>query len=123
MSDRKRKGKIPRPCVARYNQFKSDVQLLGITLPECGYHVIFMIPMPKSWSDKKKKEHYLQAVKSGVKGDKDNYEKALLDSIYSEDRHVWDGRASKVWAYEGFIMIRHTSMEWHKQLEKAYALV
>jgi hypothetical protein len=30
------------------------VRLLGINIPESGYHITFIIPMPKSWSQKKR---------------------------------------------------------------------
>lgn len=39
------------------------------------------------------------------KPDKDNLEKALLDCVFEEDSHVWDGRVSKLWGWTGAIII------------------
>ncbi len=87
----------------RYRKFKDDVRAAGITLPSCNYHIIFVLPMPASWSEKKKREMIMQAHQT--RPDKDNLEKALLDAIFEEDSHVWDGRVTKIWGTEGCIKI------------------
>lgn len=43
-----------RPAVMRYREFADQVRAAGITLPDCGALVTFYIPMPKSWSKKKR---------------------------------------------------------------------
>lgn len=93
-----------RKPVLQYFAFKDEVKLHKLTLPESGYHVIFLIPMPKSWS--KKKREQMKGQPHQQKPDKDNLEKALLDAIYHEDCRVWDGRSTKLWAEEGAIAIR-----------------
>lgn len=92
-----------RPPVLRYFAFKDRVRELGIKLPVSHYHVIFVIPMPKSWSKKKRAEMLHQPHQQ--RPDKDNLEKALLDAVFDEDSAVWDGRVSKIWGEIGEIHI------------------
>lgn len=92
-----------RPCVTRYWAYKDAVKAAGVTLPEGGFHVIFVLPMPNSWSRKKKLRNEGQPVKS--KPDRDNLDKGLADAIFSDDAHLWDGRVSKVWGWCGKIVV------------------
>ncbi len=91
-----------RPCVLRYRHFKDQVRALNIKLPY-RYKVTFHIPMPKSWSNKKRVQ--MNGAPHMQKPDKDNLEKALLDSIYGDDSHVWSGWAEKRWAEMPSIVI------------------
>lgn len=93
-----------RSCVQRYYAFKDEVRLRKVTLPECCYHIIFVMPMPQSWSKKKKAE--MSGKPHQQKPDKDNLEKALLDAIFEDDCRIWDGRVSKVWGETGKIIIK-----------------
>lgn len=92
-----------RKPVLNYFAFKSECKLKGVTIPECNYHVIFVIPMPKSWSNKKRAE--MKGKPHQQRPDKDNLEKGLLDAIFDEDCRVWDGRATKIWGETGQIII------------------
>ena len=92
-----------RPCVLKYHAFKDEVRLKGVELPD-SYHVIFVVPMPKSWSKKKQAEMDRQPHRQTP--DKDNLEKALLDAIYSDDSHMWDGRVTKIWGTAGHIIVK-----------------
>lgn len=92
-----------RPCVMRFFAFRDEVRLAGVKVPVCGAHITFHIQMPKSWSKKKKAE--MDGTGHQQKPDKDNLEKALLDSVYEEDCVVWDSRVTKIWAYQGAIEI------------------
>ncbi|HBL5507391.1 TPA: RusA family crossover junction endodeoxyribonuclease [Enterobacter hormaechei] len=92
-----------RPATAAYWAFKAEVRMLGINLSESGYHITFIIPMPKSWSQKKRAQLNGQAHQQ--KPDKDNLEKALLDAIFDDDSRVWDGRVTKLWGEKGQIII------------------
>ena len=58
---------------------------------EIGFHV----PMPKSWS--KKKKGYMNGSAHQQRPDLDNYLKAWKDSVYEEDAIVWRVKASKLW--------------------------
>lgn len=93
-----------RPSVIRYRNFADQVRAAGITIPECGYHILFIIPMPKSWSTKKKQ--FMDGQPHQQTPDKDNLEKALLDAVYKDDSHIWDGRVSKYWGWKGSIIIK-----------------
>lgn len=93
-----------RPEVLRYRAFCDEVRLHNVTLPESGYHVIFVLPMPPSWSKKKRAGHDGQPHQS--KPDKDNLEKALLDAIFDDDSKIWDGRVTKIWGEAGQIIIK-----------------
>lgn len=93
-----------RPAVLRYRAFCDECRLHKVELPESGAHVIFHVPMPKSWTKKKWAEMGGTAHKQ--KPDVDNYLKALLDALYQDDACVWDIRVTKFWAESGSIEIR-----------------
>jgi hypothetical protein len=90
-------------CEAAYYAFKDEVRRMNVTLPEKGYHVLFVRKMPKSWSDAKKDRMRHKGLQ--VIPDKDNLEKALMDAIFKNDSHIWDGRVSKVWGDDGKVII------------------
>ena len=92
-----------RPPVMRYRAYCDQVREAGIELPESHYHVTFVLPMPASWS--KKKRAAMAGMPHQSRPDKDNLEKALLDAVFEEDCRVWDGRVTKVWGDVGKIMI------------------
>jgi Holliday junction resolvase RusA-like endonuclease len=92
-----------RPVVARYHAFKDEVKLQRVVVPLSGAHVKFLIPMPPSWTDKKKME--MQDQPHQQRGDVDNFLKALLDAVYLDDKEVWDIRVTKVWSERGAIVI------------------
>lgn len=95
----------PKPSVQRYRAFKDLVRAAKLKLPVSCYHVIFILPMAQSWSNKKKLAMWGQPHQQVP--DKDNLEKALLDAVYPDsDSHVWDGRVSKIWGYKGYIIVR-----------------
>lgn len=95
-----------RPCVLRYRAFADECKYKIINLAP-RFHVTFIIPFPKSWSNKEKikwdgKQHL-------HRGDIDNYLKALLDAICDEDSYIWDIRVTKIWGYKGAIKIEPLS--------------
>ena len=92
-----------RACVLRYNAFKDEVRFQRVTIPENGYHITFVLPMPQSWS--KKKRAQMDGQPHQQTPDKDNLEKALLDAVYGRDEHIWDGRVTKRWGREGKIIV------------------
>ncbi len=92
-----------RPCVLKYRAFADEVRLKGVQLPEFGYHVTFIIPMPKSWS--KKTMAAMNLTPHQQTPDKDNLEKALLDALFEDDCRIWDGRVTKRWGYKGEIIV------------------
>ena len=95
----------PSKEVLRYRAFRDEIGYKLTELPADFFHAVFLLPMPPSWSEKKKSEKagwpHLQ------KPDKDNLEKALVDAVYRgrDDSHVWNGASTKLWAYQGAILI------------------
>lgn len=88
-----------RPPVVRYRHYCDDVRLYEIRVPEAGAHITFVLPMPKSWSKKKRAE--MDGQPHQQKPDIDNLTKALLDALFEDDAHIWDVRTSKRWGEIG----------------------
>ena len=95
-----------RPAVMRYRAFKDLINLkcnkLGFELPAeliAQYH----IPMPKSWSKKKKKE--MLGKPHQQKPDIDNINKAVMDALAKEDSFVYSVNCQKYWTETGKGMI------------------
>ncbi len=63
-----------RPAVMRYRAFCDDVRAAGVMLYPCGLHITFIVPMPKSWSERKKCE--MDGQPHQQRPDVDNYGKA-----------------------------------------------
>ena len=93
-----------RPSVLRYFEYKDKVKLLEIAVPENGATVVFHMPMPKSWSKKKRAE--MDGKPHQQKPDVDNLGKALLDAVYCDDACVWDIRFIKLWSVDGRITLK-----------------
>lgn len=92
-----------RPAVMRYRHFCDLVRVSGVLLPN-GSSVIFELPMPKSWSKKKRLE--MNGKPHQQKPDLDNLLKALADAVHEEDCTIWHyGELIKVWAEEGSIIV------------------
>ncbi len=95
----------PSKAVRIYRAFRDEVGYKIKELPEDFFHVVFLLPMPASWSEKRKSE--TAGWPHHGTPDKDNLEKALLDAVYrgSSDAHVWNTASTKLWAYHGAILI------------------
>lgn len=91
-----------RPAVVRYWDFCDQVNREKVRF-ESGMHVIFYLPMPRSWSIKRKQ--VMDLSPHIATPDLDNLIKALGDACWSQDSHIWDIRATKRWAYVGTIRI------------------
>lgn len=84
----------------RYNQYKSDLFDValeaGFKIPHDEYfHIIFFIPMPRTWRKWKRDKHDMRPHQS--KPDKDNLEKAFMDALLKRDQAVYDSRVTKFW--------------------------
>lgn len=90
-----------RPPVMRYRAFADEVRLRGVEVKESGSHVVFVMPMPKSWS--KVKHNQMVYAPHQQKPDVDNLCKALLDALFGDDSHIHDIRISKIWGVRGEI--------------------
>ncbi|POP41757.1 RusA family crossover junction endodeoxyribonuclease [Superficieibacter electus] len=92
-----------RDVVLRYRAFCDEVRLNGLVMPETGGHITFVIPMPASWSQKKRAAMKGQAHQQ--KPDADNMLKALMDALFTDDAHIWAVRVTKRWGETGQILI------------------
>lgn len=96
-----------RPPVVRYRIYASSMKHYAA---EAGYvvpdtlSITFVIPMPKSWSKKKREE--MDGKPHQQKPDLDNLIKAFKDSLCADDSHVHTyGEMRKVWGVEGKILV------------------
>lgn len=92
-----------RPAVVKYRAFCDACRAAELTVPESGSTVLFFIPMPESWS--KKKKIMLDNTPHRQTPDVDNLLKAVLDAIYVNDCCVWNIHVIKRWAYTGAIVV------------------
>jgi len=95
-----------RDAVRRYFNFKNKVT------SECKKHkyelgetldIVFFLPMPASWSAKKRKAMQFEPHK--VRPDIDNMLKGFMDAMKEQDADVYKVSAEKVWDYKGAIQI------------------
>lgn len=65
--------------------------------------IVFFMPMPLSWSEKKKER--MNGTPCKVKPDTDNLVKAIMDTFKKQDSDIWYQKAEKRWADLGSILI------------------
>lgn len=101
-----------RPCVMRYREFADTLRFLSrVKAPNLsdavldGAAVQFVIPLPKSWS--KKKKSMMAGTGHTQKPDIDNLVKAFLDAIMKDDSGVSSIAARKIWGEHGAIHVKH----------------
>lgn len=98
--------KRQRIAVQRYFAFKTllkaEAKKVGYELGEC-LDVVYLIPMPNSWSKKKKEK--MNGLPCKVRPDTDNITKAFKDTLRKEDNDIWYEKAEKRWSYQGKIIV------------------
>ena len=87
----------------RYRAFADEVRRLGMTVPDCGARIVFRFKMPDSWSEKKK--FLMDNKPHQIRPDVDNCAKAVFDSLFKDDSHIYDIRITKLWARDSSIQI------------------
>jgi len=97
-----------RPAVLRYWAFKDSLRLQAArhNLPKDPLivNLEFYIPMPDSWSEKKKAD--MDTTWHRQKPDKDNCEKSVTDTLWPDDDScIAGGSTEKFWAYKGSIIM------------------
>ena len=96
-----------RPPVMRYRAYADELRRLGVEVSPGCHHLVFVLPMPKSWSKKKKAAHLYQWHQATP--DRDNLDKAVLDAVFKHkeggDQHVYDGRITKIWGEFGALLV------------------
>lgn len=97
-----------RKCVHQYWEFKDEVlsAMKGLIFPHPA-HIVFILPMPASWS--KKKKHEYDGLPHCQRPDWDNLAKGLTDALFDEDSHLFDIRVTKLWGKQGKIIINPLS--------------
>jgi len=75
---------------------------MNFELGQC-FDAVYLIPMPDSWSGKKKER--MNGMPCEVKPDTDNITKGIKDALRKNDSDIWYEKAEKRWAYKGSIII------------------
>ena len=98
-----------RPIVQKYFDFRNELKYIAYlkglkVVPSALEAITFSIPMPRSWSKKKREE--MNGTPHQQTPDLDNLLKALLDGLCAEDNYVHSiGRLRKIWTEEGSIRL------------------
>jgi Holliday junction resolvase RusA-like endonuclease len=95
-----------RPVVLEYFQFKDRLREQAKELKfELGktFNAVYFLPMPESWSNKKKEKMNGSIHES--KPDTDNITKGIKDALRENDSDIWWEKAEKRWAFKGSILI------------------
>ena len=103
-------NKRQREVVTRYFEFKDSIkkQAEQLKFKVSGVlEIVFLVPMPFTWSEKKKVRHNKQPVET--RPDIDNYVKAFMDGLEVEDGFVWKVIAEKRHAFKGSILVYETN--------------
>ena len=69
------------------------------------YHIDFYLPMPKSWS--KKRKQMMKGQPHLQRPDLDNLIKGINDTLLKEDKIVYQFLAGKWWGEDGKIIIQN----------------
>ena len=97
-----------RPATDKYWKFKDELKMLCFLCrwqPKEELDVTFVIPMPTSWSEKKRVQMDGQPHKQ--RPDLDNLIKAFKDALLEEDSHVHTyDNMKKVWGRKGAIILK-----------------
>ena len=92
-----------RSCVMKYRAFADECRASGMTIPPAGSHIVFIMPMPASWSIKKRRD--MDGQPHQIRPDVDNICKSVFDALHKDDSHIYDIRATKLWGYSGKIIV------------------
>jgi len=65
--------------------------------------IVFLLPMPSSWSEKKKVK--MNKMPCLTRPDIDNLVKGFMDALKIEDGNVWKVIAEKRYAYKGSVLL------------------
>ena len=90
-----------RPAVLRYfafaDAFRAEAQRVGFVLPDFGAAFTFYLPIPSSWSAKKKRE--MEGKPHQSRPDLDNLAKSAADALKGEDSTIWQYNGlTKLWS-------------------------
>lgn len=85
----------------KYRAWRDEARKAAGEIPAnvVAIHCYAHIPVPDSWSPKKKGEHYGKLHRQ--RPDEDNLLKAAKDALFVEDSSVAIGQCTKLWCEEG----------------------
>lgn len=96
--------------LSRWMAYQDECRIRHIKLDlDHYYHLIFVLPMPASWSMAQREA--AMYTPHQAKPDKDNLEKGLLDTLYGEDMAAWNGQVTKVWGQAGGIIVSKSQID------------
>jgi Holliday junction resolvase RusA-like endonuclease len=85
--------------LVKYNDYKKQLlqvfKQANFEMPESRGDITFFLPVSKSWSAKKKRDHHGQPHRN--KPDADNLLKAMKDATMHQDSIVWNVEITKLW--------------------------
>jgi Holliday junction resolvase RusA-like endonuclease len=92
---------MKRPAVVRYREYCDRIRAAAGPMPASPYAIaiIAWIPMPESWSHKKKLKMCGQMCQQ--KPDWDNISKAVCDALLEDDAVLGGGTCWKFWCIQG----------------------
>lgn len=98
-----------RKVVVDYHAFADQLRLEAkkkkLILPDY-FDVAFYLPMPESWSQRKRREMSGKPHQVKKRNDRDNLLKSLQDVLRPEDDGlIWGGKVDKYWGETGAIVI------------------
>ena len=100
----------PRDAVAQYFAFKEDLgykaNLQQFRVGKI-VEVVFLIPMPPSWSQKKRDS--MRGCSHEMKPDTDNMLKAFFDALTADDSVIWHKAGRKFWWDDGYVIVTKNS--------------
>lgn len=90
-----------RPVVLRYREYCDTIREVAGEIPENVFSVavISYLPMPASWSARKKEA--LRGTMMRQKPDCDNVLKGVMDALFEDDSSIAIATSVKVWCDEG----------------------
>lgn len=92
-----------RDIVLKYRAFCDELRLkYREPFPEQA-RITFVVPMPSSWSKKKKEQ--MSGMPHQQRPDVDNLAKSVLDALCGDDSYVYNLWADKYWGYQGEVHI------------------
>lgn len=107
--DLRPEGLKRKRLLEKYNDYKKRLvqvaKQANFNLPNSGAHIIFHIPVSRSWPKYKKKAYHDKPHEH--KPDWDNLAKAFQEPLLKQDSTVWNCEVSKFWtnSEEGWIDI------------------
>ena len=101
-----------RPVVLKWRAWADEIRLAcqyEEFIPGNELVMEFYLPMPKSWSKKKKAELLGKPHKMATRNDLDNLIKAVMDALIKDDGCVHYLKAKKFWSDKGMIKLANKS--------------